>query len=92
MIDEAKAKALVEERISDAGTDPNHPWTPVITRVEEFERGWVVFYGAGEPDAVLAGNAPYIVDRVTGDVVVTGTARPIEEYVASYIRTGSPHG
>jgi hypothetical protein len=32
----------------------------------------------------LGGNGPYIVNRYTGEVRVTGTARPTEEYIAEY--------
>jgi len=91
LIDAGRARELVEERIADFGKHPHDRWTPVITRVEGFERGWIVYYGAAEPDAMLAGNAPFIVDSQTGDVHATGTARPIEEYIANYLRTGDPH-
>ncbi len=32
----------------------------------------------------LAGNAPLIVNRFTGEVVTTGTAHPTEYYLAQY--------
>jgi len=91
LIDAGRARELVEERIAGFGKHPHDRWTPVITRVEGFERGWIVYYGAAEPDAMLAGNAPFIVDSQTGEVHATGTARPIEEYIANYLRTGDPH-
>ena len=58
----------------------------------ERDRDWVFFYTS---DRYLktrdiryapAGNAPYIVNRHTGEVRVTGTAQPIEYYIAEYER------
>ena len=92
MIDEGQARALVEQEIADFGNDPRSPWTPVIKRVESFERGWIVYYGPRERDVRLAGNAPFIVDNSTGELFPTGTAAPVAEYVANYLRTGNPHG
>jgi hypothetical protein len=91
IVDEAEARALVEQRIAGMGDDARDPWTPEIKRVDRFERGWIVFYGAVEPDVLLAGNAPYLVDETTGAVHVTGTAYPTRVYVENYLRTGNPH-
>jgi hypothetical protein len=44
--------------------------------------GWVFFY-RGKKEA-LAGNAPIIIDRVNGELRVTGTARPITAYLEEY--------
>jgi hypothetical protein len=52
--------------------------------------GWVFFYTSrlyretGELKYALAGNAPVIVDRSSGAVVATGTALPVEHYIAEY--------
>lgn len=91
MIDRATATGLARayldhlERCRAASGEP----TPMIlleehTREQDF--GWVFFYAASDPDVTLAGNAPVIVDRRDGSVHATGTAFPIEEYVASYAR------
>jgi len=59
----------------------------VITRVEERELVWVVYYDSrrhletGDFRDALAGNAPYLVAREDGSLWETGTARPIEEYI-----------
>ena len=45
--------------------------------------GWVFFYSA-TGDEPVAGNAPIIVNRFTGAIHVTGTARPLEDYLAEY--------
>lgn len=52
--------------------------------------GWVFFYQSkrfietGERMAQLVGNAPIIVNRFTNEIRLTGTARPIEHYLAEY--------
>jgi ribosomal protein L7/L12 len=63
----------------------------------EFDFGWVIFYnteafakGQNWRDT-LVGNAPFIVDRTTGQLFQTGTAQPIEVYVGAYKRYGDPH-
>ncbi|WP_271593523.1 YrhB domain-containing protein [Bradyrhizobium sp. CCBAU 65884] len=58
--------------------------------------GWIFFYqsnqylDADDGSAVLVGNAPLIVDRNTGELRVTGTARPLEHYLAEYEKTLPP--
>jgi hypothetical protein len=60
--------------------------------------GWVFFCNSrqfaetGNFMDSLLGNAPYIVDRHTGDLLVTGTAYEIEYYIERYEKTGDPHG
>ncbi len=58
------------------------------TREETF--GWVFFYTSedyirtGETKYALAGNAPLIVNRNSGKIIVTGTAYSIEHYIEEY--------
>ena len=67
----------------------------VILDDETIERGWgwVFFYDSakhhetGDFRDALAGNAPYIVNRDTGELLCTGTARPIEQYISDYEKT-----
>jgi hypothetical protein len=59
-----------------------------VTR--EFPWGWVFFYNSRrfietqDPLEALGGNAPFIVNRATGEVRVTGTAHSIEHYIREY--------
>jgi len=52
--------------------------------------GWVFFYdsraylASGKTSDMVAGNAPIVVDRVDGEIRVTGTAQPLEAYLARY--------
>jgi hypothetical protein len=56
----------------------------------EFAWGWVFFYQSkkflemGGDDFALWGNAPFIVNKKTGEVRATGTSRPIAHYVREY--------
>lgn len=66
---------------------------------ETIERsfGWAFFYdvvrepGSSDADTLLAGNAPFIIDRRDGSLHETGTAYAIEEYLDNYERTGTAH-
>lgn len=52
--------------------------------------GWVFYYQSKEfldegiASAQLAGNAPILVDRHTFELRVTGTAKPLEQYLKDY--------
>src|SRR5215472_7912682 len=54
--------------------------------------GWVFFYNTrrfletGEFLARLGGNAPILIEKATGTVYVTGTAHPLDYYLADYER------
>jgi Immunity protein 35 len=80
-------------------------WLPpedelVIVDESTIERpwGWVFFHAPNkwletqDLRYALAGNAPTLVERESGKIFSTGTAMPIEHYIASYERTGNPHG
>jgi hypothetical protein len=57
----------------------------------ECDFGWVFFYAPKDSSALVAGNAPIIVDREDGTVHLTGTAYPIEHYLESYARLRRPY-
>lgn len=58
------------------------------TITEDF--GWVFFYNSikfvetQDMSFALFGNSPFIVDKESGEVIRTGTARPIEFYIEKY--------
>jgi hypothetical protein len=91
MISREQARALVEAEIHRP--DPCGAQGSVkIVEDSTIERswGWVFFYESseylrtGNESAALAGNAPYIVNRHTGEVIVTGTAWPTQKYIDDY--------
>ena len=76
-----QAKALVQARLDMFGDEP----TLVIVDEHTIERpwGWVFFYSAANGE-LLAGNAPYMVNGISGELIETGTAEPMEAYIARY--------
>ena len=58
----------------------------------EWDFGWVFFYNSkaymltGDPLHLIAGNAPFIVDKRDGSIHETGTAEPVEFYLERYER------
>jgi hypothetical protein len=94
MLTKEQARELVVAEI-ERPPKYNYASTPrdlVVVDEHTIERawGWVFFYNSAryletrEFRYALAGNAPYIVNRHTGEVRVTGTALPIEDYIAEY--------
>ncbi len=91
MIDHERAVALASEHLSamPALADGD---TLVLLAEHTIERpfGWVFFYSSrlwvetGDFRYALGGNAPFIVDRHSGEITLTGTARPVEEFIAEH--------
>ena len=50
----------------------------------EHDFGWIFFHIPRDPDILVGGNAPFIVDRGNGSIHVTGTAHPIDYYLENY--------
>lgn len=92
MITYEEAKAKVEKLINKPGPHLADKPTLVVLDNQTIEKewGWVFFYQSlefiesGDFEDMLAGNAPYIVNRKTGELVVTGTSLPIEDYISNY--------
>jgi Immunity protein 35 len=66
-----------------------------LMEAETLERGfgWVFYYNSkaymltGDPRHIIAGNAPFIVDKHDGSIHETGTAEPVEYYLERYEAT-----
>lgn len=87
MLPYTKAKLLAETWI-ELTTDG----TCEISKVEDKPYGWVFYYNSKEhnPNGIssqIAGNSPIIIDRTTGEIRVTGTAYPVEDYLKEYEST-----
>jgi len=98
MVTLADARTTVATELEEWNQGNSGPETLVILDERTIERswGWVIFYTSqgwrdGDANYAIAGNAPFIVDRFTGAMHSTGTARPIEHYMENYELTGSPH-
>ncbi len=69
----------------------------VINHTHTMEKpyGWIFFYTSrgwletGDLKFAVAGNAPFLVTRDTGELHVFGTARPVDWYIDEYER-GAP--
>ena len=87
MITFEEAKAKVEKLINKPGSNLADKPVLVVLDNQTIDKdwGWVFFYQSlefiesGDFEDMHAGNAPYIVNRKTGELVVTGTALPIED-------------
>lgn len=98
MITFAQAKQIVQSHLAFISRELE-PDAAVIVESATIERafGWVFFYQSreylksGSIHHALAGNAPLVVDRLTGDIVVTGTTHPIEHYLAEYEASLNQH-
>jgi hypothetical protein len=63
-----------------------------ISQVEDKPYGWVFYFNSKDYDpndtsTHMAGNAPIIIDRIDGEIRVTGTAYPTEHYLKEYEAT-----
>jgi hypothetical protein len=98
MISITQAKQIALSHLSSLSRELE-PDSVVIIDSATMERafGWVFFYQSrehvesGNAIHCLAGNAPLIIDRLTGNVVSTGTAHPIEHYLAEYETSLNQH-
>jgi hypothetical protein len=91
MIPIEEARSIVEAELSRLDSPDVRPSMAILENSTiERDWGWVFFYQSveyletGNPSDQLAGNAPYIVNRHTGELVATGTAWPIEKYIEDY--------
>jgi len=92
MLTRERAKKAIELIINKP--DPHWQDKPKLAVVEdhtlEREWGWVFFYNSinylesGNLTDALVGNAPYIVNKTTGEILATGTAYEIEYYIEEY--------
>ncbi|MEM6483625.1 MAG: YrhB domain-containing protein [Pseudomonadota bacterium] len=87
----SEAKSLVERELTQMDFAPSSVDVNIVDDATvEKNWGWVFFYQSkkfletGDASLALAGNAPFIVNRQTGDIVATGTAWPVEKYIEDY--------
>ena len=92
MLTREEARELVNKHINAHNRPADQAVELAIIDDETIEKeyGWVFFYQTkdylktGSIIDALVGNAPYIVNKYTGELIETGTANPIEEYIAEY--------
>ena len=89
-----EAQSLVQAEL-DKNADPTDDDQCVILEDETIEKewGWVFFYQSkkyietGDIGEMLAGNAPFIVNKNNGQLYETGTAEDIEYYINEFEQT-----
>ncbi|AXK40122.1 YrhB domain-containing protein [Crenobacter cavernae] len=92
MVTKEQARRLVEAEVC------NDEIVIVDEATIEKPWGWVFSYASKtwletkDPRYAIVGNAPIIVERQSGRLIDTGTAMPIEHYIANYERCGNPYG
>jgi len=85
-----QASELVKKELLQKESNDSGVLVIVDDSTIEREWGWVFFYNnkkyleTGDFSYALAGNAPMIVNKRTGELVTTGTARPIDKYIEDY--------
>jgi hypothetical protein len=90
MVNSEEARRLFSVWLANTSAKINVALELVEEKTIETEFGWVYFYTSkefkenGDITHALAGNAPVIVDRATGSLHVTGTARPTAEYIEEF--------
>ena len=91
MISYEEARGLVETEINRP--EPYYPHLRLVILENltiERDWGWVFFYNteayseSGDFLDSLVGNAPYMVNKLTGELIETGTAEGIEHYIKEY--------
>ena len=88
MLTKEDAYTLVEAEFAQFDSDVE----PVVLKeaTQEYSWGWVVFYPSkkytetNDIRHALAGNSPYIVNKYSGELEITGTALPVGEYIREY--------
>ena len=88
MLTQSEAHSLAEAYLQSLAIEGGVVILPASTIERPF--GWVFFWQSrefvetGNLGARLTGNAPLIVNRHDRSVSATGTALPIESYIAGY--------
>jgi hypothetical protein len=100
MISSQAAQALATNHVAQLSKEIGQELSILPEHTRESEHGWIFAYQAadcirsGQISDALAGNAPFLVTKESGDIVVFGTAYPMEWYLTRYSAqlhvTGSP--
>ena len=90
MISKPEAQIIACQYVTKLAQESGESLTLINAETMERSFGWVFFYNSkdyletGDSDSMLLGNAPFIVDRINGEVHVTGSAEPVEDYIEEY--------
>ena|SRR5688500_12807235 len=100
MISFPAAQAVATNHVAQLSKESGQELSILPEHTRESEHGSIFSYQAadylrsGQISDALAGNAPFLVTKESGNIVVFGTAYPIEWYLTEYSAqldlTGSP--
>ncbi|GAI15651.1 unnamed protein product [marine sediment metagenome] len=88
VIDLWQAEQVAADYLANLGREIGMPLQLVKRR--DLPYGWLFFYNSqaylqnGEVGAMLAGNAPFVVDAIDGSLHILGTASPVDVYLREY--------
>ena len=91
MITAIEAQDIAIRYLENLETEPGVTLKLIDSETIEKPFGWVFFYNSkkyletGELREMLAGNAPFIVDKNNGEIHETGTEKPIDEYILDFV-------
>lgn len=87
-MDSVTATRMAEQHVAELSRNGGLTLRLLSERTVEREFGWIFFFAPQNPSVLVAGNAPFIVDRHDQSIHATGTAYPTETYLESYARVG----
>ena len=91
MITRSEAERLAKQNLDC------EDWVLLNDPIAEGDYGWVFGYQSaeylksGDFRDMLLGNAPFLVEKETGQVFVLGTAHPLDHYIQNFLSSGDPH-
>jgi len=92
MIDFAKAKELAFKKLEEIQGKSVIRLTLLESETVTFKYGWVFFYQSeefvrtGDESQMVGGNAPFIVDKYTGMVIMAGTSKDVQHYIEIFTK------
>jgi Immunity protein 35 len=90
MLDFQQSKNLAQGKLDELQTLSKLELILIDEVTISFDYGWVLFYQSKifvetkNPDFMLGGNAPILVDKFDGIILETGTGKDIGEYIKIY--------
>jgi hypothetical protein len=91
MINYEEATSIAKKYVDTVRVYPPMDLALMLEQTIEFEYGWVFFYQSeayiksNDIMDALGGIGALLVDKFSGDIYETGTAHPVEKYIADYI-------
>ena len=86
MITKSRCRELAEGQLAKISAEMGEPLL-LLPAVIESDLALAYFYqsaahvASGDPVDALAGNAPILINRISGEAILAGTAYPVEHYM-----------